>query len=261
MRLIDTHCHLYHQDYDPDRDDVIARAYAAGVEQLVVIGYDLPSSEAAVALAAGSEHIYATVGVHPHEAEAYSEELQERIGALAHAPRVVAIGEIGFDFYRDLSPRDAQERAFRAQIQLALALRLPIVVHTRESVAETLEVLADYAPAGLRGVMHCWSGTQEQADRALELGFVLGIGGVVTFKNGRSLQEIVARVPLECLVLETDCPYLAPTPHRGRRNEPGYVPLIAQGVAELRGLTMPEVAAATTATAERLFGLSASART
>lgn len=258
--LIDTHCHLNHRDYDSDREDVIARARAAGVDHLVVIGYDLPSSEAALALAA-SDGFYATVGIHPHDAEAYSDEAQERIGALARDPRVVAIGEVGLDFYRDLSPRDAQERAFRAQVELALATRLPIVVHTRDSISETLEVLADYAPAGLRGIMHCWSGTQEQADRAIELGFVLGIGGVVTFKNARQLQEAVARLPLESLVLETDCPYLAPTPHRGQRNEPAYVALVAQRVAELRGVSVEEVGNATTANAEHLFGLSTSART
>lgn len=255
-RYFETHCHLNHPQFDVDREAVLARARAAGVSELLLIGYDLDSSRRAVELARPEEGLYAAVGIHPHDAEAWSASLEAEVRALAGRPGVVAIGEIGLDFYRDLSPRGAQYTAFRAQLELAAELRLPFVVHTRESVSPSLDVIQPYAEAGARGIMHCWSGTLEEARRARSLGMLLGIGGVLTYKKPGELPEVVADTPLEGLVLETDCPYLPPVPHRGRRNEPAYLTLTAARAAELQGIEAPALAAATRANALRLFGLS-----
>ncbi|MBI3909701.1 MAG: TatD family hydrolase [Armatimonadetes bacterium] len=251
--LVDTHCHLNHPDFAQDAPAVLARARQAGVQALVVIGYDLPSSEAALRLAESEPDVFAAVGLHPHEAEAWSAARAAQLGEMAARPRVVAIGECGLDFYRELAPRAAQYAAFHAQLQLAGEMGLPVVIHTRNSVAEALDITAPYAARGVHGVFHCWSGGAEEARRAVDLGFCLGIGGVVTFKNARDLHAIAAQAPGDRLVLETDAPYLAPTPHRGRRNEPAYLTLVAARVAELRGTPVATLAAATTANAGRLF--------
>jgi TatD DNase family protein len=251
--LIDTHCHLYHRDYDGDRDVVIARAVEAGVEAMVVIGYDLASSEAAVRLASADRRLFATVGIHPHDAVTLDDAALARLRELAANPRVVAIGEIGLDFYRDVSPREVQERAFRIQVELARELSLPIVLHTRESDAEVLALLEQWRIGAYRGILHCFGNDVATAERAFHLGLHVGIGGVLTFKNARALQETVGTLPLERIVLETDCPYLAPHPFRGRRNEPSHVTLVAAKLAELHARPLDEVAAVTTANAQRLF--------
>lgn len=251
--LVDTHSHLNHPDFATDLLAVLARARAAGVRACVVIGYDLASSAAAVALAEREADLFAAVGLHPHEAERWSEVVATSLRRWASHPRVVAIGECGLDFYRDHAPRPAQEHAFREQLALAVEVGLPVVIHTRESVAAALAAVAPFARGGLRGVFHCWSGNADEAARAVELGFFLGIGGVITFKNASSLHAIAATAPLDRIVLETDAPYLAPMPHRGRRNEPAYVALVAERIATLRGLDIPAVAAATTANAQTLF--------
>jgi len=251
----ETHCHLNHERFADDLPAVLERARAAGVSHLTLIGYDLPSSRRAAEMARPEEGLLATVGIHPHDAENWDGEAERELRRLAEAPGVVAIGEIGLDFYRDLSPREAQYTALRAQLELAAELGLPIVVHTRESVTPSLDVIEPYARQGLRGIMHCWSGSVEEARRARGLGLLLGIGGVVTYKKAMELPEVVAATELEGLVLETDCPYLPPTPHRGQRNEPAYLPLIAARVAELQGVSLPEVAARTQETAARLFGV------
>jgi TatD DNase family protein len=249
----ETHCHLNNRQFDPDRNEVIRRARQAGVRELAEIGYDLPSSRAASDLAEAEEDIYAVVGVHPHDADSWSSEVEAEIRDLAARPRTIAIGEIGLDFYRDLSPREDQHRAFQRQMELAGELDMPVVIHTRDSMPEALAVLEPYARAGLRGVLHCWSGTVEEAARAREMGFLLGIGGVVTYKNAGDLPEVVARSPLSTLLLETDCPYLSPVPHRGKRNEPAYVPLVAERVAALKGIPVEEVAAVTREAGRSLF--------
>lgn len=245
MHLIDTHCHLNHRDFAGDLEAAIDRARQAGVEQMVVIGYDLPSSERAVELADARPELWATVGVHPHHAVDLETDLLARLRGLAAHPRVVAIGEVGLDFYRNLSPADAQDRAFRAQVELALSLGLPVVVHTRDSTPEALALLFEYRDAGLLCLLHCWSGTPEEARRVTDAGWWLGIGGVLTFKNAPQLHAVAAAAPLDWIVLETDAPYLAPQPHRGRRNEPAYLPLVARRLAELKGVDVAEVAAQT----------------
>jgi TatD DNase family protein len=252
--LIDTHCHLNHRDFAHDREAVLARARAAGVGAMVVIGYDLPSSEAAVALAEAEPSLFAAVGVHPHEAASLDDRAVTRLVELARCPKVVAIGEIGLDFYRDLSPRAAQEAAFRRQLAVARELSLPFVVHTRGSEGEVLEVLEGEGALGVPGVLHCFSAGPQIAARAFSLGLVVGLGGILTFKNARALHQTVASLPLDRIVLETDCPYLAPHPHRGQRNEPAYVALVAAQLASLQGRATDEVARVTTANARRLFG-------
>lgn len=257
--IFETHCHLNNAQFEPDLDATLQRARDAGVRELLLIGYDLESSREVVAMAAPEAGIYAAVGIHPHDAASWSADTEAELRRLLAAPGVLAVGEIGLDFYRDLSPREAQFPAFRAQLELALELGLPIVVHTRESMAASLEVLEPYARRGLRGIMHCWSGTVEEARFARELGFLLGVGGVVTYKKPGALPDVIAESPLESLVLETDSPYLPPTPYRGKRNEPGYLPLIAHRVAEIKGLPVDEICSATRQNALRLFRLEAGA--
>ncbi len=232
--IFETHCHLNNARFDEDRDAVIDRARAAGVTEFLEIGYDLESSRQAVAMSDPQRRIFAAVGFHPHDAASWDADAEREIRQLAAEPGVVAIGEIGLDFYRDLSPRDAQYAAFRAQLDMAVELGMPVIIHTRESMSEALEVLSPYGKSGLPGVLHCWSGTVAQAEEAVDFGFYLGIGGVLTYKNAGDLLDVVRAIPLERLLLETDCPYLPPTPYRGKRNEPAYLPLIAERIAELK---------------------------
>jgi TatD DNase family protein len=253
VSIFETHCHLNHARFDEDRETVIARARDAAVTELIEIGYDLESSRAAVALADTRAGLYAAVGLHPHDAAAWEAAAENEIRRLAAEPGVIAIGEIGLDFYRDLSPREAQFTAFAAQLDLAGELGLPVIIHTRQSMTEALAVLTPYGSAGLPGVLHCWNGSLAQAEEAVALGFYLGIGGVVTYKNAGELLDVVRAIPLDWLLLETDCPYLPPTPHRGKRNEPAYLPLIAEKIAELKGTSPETVAEVTRANALRLF--------
>lgn len=251
----ETHCHLNNAQYATDLITVLERARQAGVRALTVIGWDLDSSRAAVELARRHPGLHATVGVHPHEVEEWGPEMEASVREMARDPAVVAIGEIGLDFYRDLSPREKQYEAFRAQLEMAAELGLPIVVHTRESVGPAMDVIEPFAPDRLRGVMHCWSGTVEEARRARDFGFMLGIGGVLTYKKPGDLPDVVLDSPLESLVLETDCPYLAPTPHRGKRNEPAYLPLTAERLAAIKELPLEQVASVTFQNAARLFNI------
>ena len=252
MRLVDTHAHLDDRRYDQDRQAVIARCAAEGIG-IVTIGADLPSSEEAVRLAARYRQVWAAVGVHPHDAKSFPEDGIERLEALAKEKNVVAIGEIGLDYYRNLSPRADQLRVFRAQLHLAVRLSLPVVLHHRESTDDTLAVLSEHAP--LRGVVHAFQGDELLAQRFLDLGLHLGIGGPITYPANDALRRAVASASLDHLVLETDCPYLTPVPHRGKRNEPAYVTLVAEEVARVRGLPVEDVAVRTTTAACALFGL------
>jgi TatD DNase family protein len=248
----DTHCHLNHPDFASDAKQVWHRAREAGVHHAIVVGYDLASSETALQVAAGFDGCWASVGIHPHDAVQCEENALLRLHQLASQHRVVAIGEIGLDYYRNLSPKEAQQHALEQQMDLALQLRLPVIIHCRDAYDDLLDILSRYP---LRGVLHCFSGEVHHAQRAVEMGWYLGIGGVVTFRNAHTLREVVQHIPLENLILETDAPYLAPVPHRGKRNEPAYIPLIAQTVASLKHIPIEELATVTTQNARYLFSL------
>ncbi len=220
---------------------------------MVVVGYDLASSEEAVQLADGYEGVYAAVAVHPHDARHYDDSAGDRLCDLARNPRVVAIGEIGLDYHYDFSPRDAQYRAFQAQLALARECGLPVIIHCREAYPDTLDVLESEMDRALSGVMHCWAGSQAEAERALGLGMYLGFGGVITFKNAEETREVARTAPMDRLLVETDAPYLAPVPYRGKRNEPAYTLLAAEKLAEIRAVDLAAIASASTRNAETLF--------
>lgn len=252
--MIDSHCHIDFEAFEKNRDEVIADATKAGVHTLINIGADLLSSQRSAELAKTHDNIFAAVGVHPHDARSADQACLDQIRNLASGARVVAIGEIGLDYYRDLSPRDVQRQAFDQQLQLAVELKLPIVIHTREAFEETFEIVKQYAFDLPGGVFHCFPGNPSEAERVIELGFVLGIGGVVTYKNS-SMATVAAQVPLDKIILETDAPYLTPVPHRGKTNYPAYVRLVCDKVAELRGIPAAEVEKITDRTVQKLFGL------
>lgn len=244
MTWIDSHAHLEMEDFHPDRPQVIERALAQGVTGLITIGTDLDSSRKALALAKTYSLIYATVGVHPHEAAGFKPEILSRLTALAKDPLVVAIGEIGLDFYRNLSPPKSQKETFRHLIQLARAVSLPMVIHDREAHKEVLAILREEKAWEVGGVFHCFSGDWKMARHCLDLNFFLSITGAVTYKKASQLEEVVRQAPIESLLLETDAPYLAPIPYRGRRNEPAYLVHTAEQVARIRGMTLPELSRA-----------------
>jgi len=256
MRLFDTHAHLHFPDYADDLDAVLERARAAGVRGMVTIGTDRESNRAVTALAKRLPDVWATVGIHPHDAgEAAEADFGEMERLAGEEPKVVGFGEMGLDFFRDLSPREAQEKVFRRQIDIARRARKPIIVHCRDAHAETLAVLGEERAGETGGVMHCFSGNVEIARRCLDLGFYISLAGPVTYKNARALPEVARFVPGDRLVVETDCPYLPPTPHRGKRNEPAYVALTAACIAELRGTDPEALCDALTANAAKLFGI------
>lgn len=251
--LFDTHAHLHDPAFADDRTAVLARARAAGVGRILTIGTDVATSEAAVALAAAEPDVYAAVGIHPHDATAADAGALAAIARLASRPKVVAIGEIGLDFYRDLSPRPAQAAALAAQIGLARALGKPVLLHCRAAHAALLEVLAAEQVGAIGGVMHCFSGDLAVMRSALDLGLLVSIAGPVTYPNARRLAEVVQALPLDRTVIETDCPYLPPQPWRGRRNEPAYLPVTAGRVAEILDQPLATVARETTRNACALF--------
>jgi len=253
--LIDSHAHLDFSQFQSDRDEVIARAVDAGVTQIINVGTDLASSEASVSLAQRYPSVYATVGIHPHDAKTLTSEALNRLVQLASDEKVVAIGEIGLDFYRNLSPRHQQREAFRQQIRLAIELDMPVVVHDREAHAEVLKILQEEQAHRVGGVLHCFSGDLEMARGGLEMGFLISFAGPITY-SGEKKQAVAAQIPLERILVETDCPFLTPVPHRGRRNEPAYVRYVAEKIAEIRGISFEEVAEATSENARRVFGFS-----
>jgi TatD DNase family protein len=257
MNLIDTHTHLDFPQFDDDRECVIERAATAGVKAIINVGADLASSQAAVALAEVYPQIYAAVGVHPHDAKTLTKQMLEKLRALANHPKVVAIGEIGLDFYRDLSPREKQRQVFEQQLALASEAGKPVIIHDREAHKEVVAILRRWAEGCQQpvGVLHCFSGDLAMAQETIELGFYISIAGPVTFQNARRLRELVRQLPLEKLLVETDCPYLTPHPHRGKRNEPAYVKFVAQEVAHIKGLTLEELARVTSDNARALFAL------
>jgi TatD DNase family protein len=252
MHLVDSHAHLDFPQFDDDRDAVIRRAREAGLVVILNVGADLPSSRAAVALAEQYDLIYAAVGVHPHDAVTVTLAVLDELRTLARRPKVVAVGEIGLDYYRDLSPRPEQRRAFADQLALAAELDLPVVVHSREAHDDVLAALRGWTGSG---VLHSYSAGPERLEEVLGLGFSIGVSGPVTFRKADQLRAVAAAVPLERLLVETDCPYLTPAPYPSKRNEPAYVRYVVEAVARARGVPAEAVAQATAANARRLFGM------
>ncbi|MBV9120240.1 MAG: TatD family hydrolase [Chloroflexi bacterium] len=255
--LVDTHCHIQTQRFDADRGEVIERAAKAGVDMLVCVGFDETTNNAAQAIANAAQPgttILTTAGIHPHDASDCTPALLTQIEAWAQTGQIAAIGECGLDFFRNLSPPERQRDVFVDQIELAKSVSLPLVVHDRDAHESVLELLR--AHAGRQGVMHCFAGDWEFARSCLDLGFYISIAGPVTFQNAAAgLRETATNVPLDRLVVETDCPYLTPHPFRGQRNEPAMVRLVVEEIARLRGQDFAEIAAATSVNARALFGV------
>ncbi|MGB2768740.1 MAG: TatD family hydrolase [Candidatus Zixiibacteriota bacterium] len=253
--MIDTHAHLDFKQFDQDRSKVIDYALSTGVEKIVNIGVDLKSSESSIKLAEEHEQIYATVGFHPHDAKDLTEDSLKQITKLAQHEKVVAIGEIGLDFYRNLSPKEDQIRAFRKQIALAKELELPLVVHVREAWEQALTILRETEASKVGGVLHSFSGNSEQAKTAQDMGFYLGLNGTLTYPKSK-IQSVAREISLDSIVVETDCPFLSPAPHRGKRNQPAYVRLVLDKLSGLLDpLTFQDLERITTLNACRLFGL------
>lgn len=259
--LIDTHCHLDFDSFDADRDDVVLRAAQNGVTRIIIPATDLDSAKAACALAQKYAGVYAAVGVHPNSTADYTPSLIDALEENVTAPKMVAIGEIGLDYYRDWSPKAQQWHAFEDQLTLAARRELPVIIHNREASEDVISILSDWVktlPASLRerpGVLHSFSASPQIAEQALDLGFYLGFTGPITFKNAEETRRIAARVPLDRLLVETDAPFLAPMPHRGGRNEPDYVRYVADRLAALHHVSFEQMSAQTTQNAERLFQL------
>jgi TatD DNase family protein len=255
--LIDSHAHIQGKEYAGETEAVIARAREAGVEKIVVVGGagDMSSNTEAIALAESHPNIYATLGMHPHDAKDVADEDLEDLGKLTSHPKVVAVGESGLDYYYNHSPRDVQRRVFIQFIHMARETGLPIVVHERDAAQDAAELLRSEGAGKLRGVIHCFTGNYESACAYLELGFYLSFTGIITFKNAEPLRDVVRKVPLDRIFVETDSPYLTPVPHRGKRNEPAYVRFVAETIARIKDISLEEVAETTTRNVQNLFNI------
>jgi TatD DNase family protein len=264
IELVDSHAHLDFAQFDGELNSVLQRASEAGVTCVVTVGFDLESSHKAIALARDHGILRACVGVHPHDAASADSRVLESLRGLVEEDEVVGIGEIGLDYYRDRSPRDVQQRVFREQLDLAAEVGKPVVVHDRDAHGDVMTILCDWASGvssakgGKRqplGVVHCFSGDEAMAEELFQLGFYVSVAGPVTYSNASRLQEIVRGLPLDRLLVETDCPFLAPHPFRGKRNEPAHVRLVALKVAEVKNISLEEVARMTTDNARAVFGI------
>src|SRR5882762_3595559 len=249
--FIDSHAHIDGPEYDADRDEVIQRARDAGVRAMLTVGTGDPHSgalERAIQLAEDHADIFAAIGTHPHDARLFDDRAEERIKRLIkESTQVIAWGEIGLDYHYDNSPRDVQRQVFRRQLRLAREAGLPVIIHTREAEDDTIEILrSEWSDPGRRGIMHCFSGSLHLAEAALSLGFLISFAGVLTFKKADELRDVARQVPLERLLIETDCPYLTPVPFRGRRNEPAHVVEVARCLADIHGKTAEEIGRRTT---------------
>jgi len=257
--FVDSHAHIEGAEFDADREAVIQRAIDAGVEIIVCVGNGevaIDSHAAALRIAEEHSFIYTTVGVHPHEARLLDDQLFTRLQDLAQHPKVIAWGEIGLDYHYDNSPRDVQREAFKRQLRAARERQLPISIHTREAEADTLAILSEeWSDSKLGGVIHCFTGTRSFAEAAVELGFLISFSGVVTFKKAEDLRETARLLPSDKVLIETDAPFLAPVPYRGRRNEPAYVIETARALAEIRGTTDEEIGRTTSENFKQLFKL------
>ena len=258
--LIDTHTHLDDTRYDGDRNETIERARKAGVGAFLTIGCDLATSRSAVTLADQHADVYASVGVHPHEVKQIGDGWYDELRRLARHEKVVAYGEIGLDYHYNHSSPQEQRQRFREQVQLARELRLPVIIHTREAQQDTIAILKEEMASEVGGVFHCFSGDAWLAKDALDLGFYLSFSGILTFQNATMLREIARQTPLDRVLIETDCPYLTPVPHRGKRNEPAFVSHVARQLAEIHSeLSLEKIEEATTDNARRLFRLAKTA--
>ena len=255
--LIDTHCHLDMDAYENDLEAVIQSAADAGITRIVTIGIDLSSSRKAVKLAKRFPRVWSTIGIHPHNAASVDTDTLEQLKLLAQDKRnkVAGYGEIGLDYAKNYAPRDVQVRNFELQLDIAKELNLPIIIHDRDAHDKTLDILKAHAPFPALGVMHCFSGDIELARKIIDLGLYISIPGIVTFNKSDVMQQVAREIPLERLILETDGPFLSPVPYRGKTNTPEYLLYTAQKIAEMRGISLDEVAKATTFNAETLFSL------
>lgn len=236
--FVDVHAHLDDEAFDADRQQVLDRIKEAGIT-VINAGSDMTSSRSSVKLAQENDFIYACIGIHPHDAQKAGEDYLKELEVMAENPKVIGIGEIGLDYYYDISERETQKKVFMQQLDLARSLDLPVVIHDRDAHQDTLDILKEVRPA--KGLMHCYSGSLEMAQELLRLGFYFSFGGVITFKNAKKPKEVASRLPLDRILLETDCPYLSPEPYRGKRNDPTRIPVIAKQLAQLRGITVDEI--------------------
>ncbi|MCZ0703617.1 TatD DNase family protein [Natronobacillus azotifigens] len=253
--LFDTHVHLNVEHFDQDREEVIERAKEAGVEKMVVVGFDHETIPKAIALAEEYSFLYAAVGWHPVDAIDFTEKELDWLEELVKHPKVVALGEMGLDYHWDKSPKEIQAEVFRQQIRLAKKVEIPIIIHNREATEDILTILKEEHAEAVGGIMHCYNDSVDYVQTCLDLNFYISLGGPVTFKNAKLPKEVAKVVPLDRLLIETDCPFLAPHPNRGKRNEPAYVSLVAEKIAELRGVPVEEIEQATTENGKRLFRL------
>ena len=257
--FIDSHAHVDGPEFDGDRDEVIERARVAGVTTILNVGTGDPHAgvlERAVELGKKHDSVYTAIGTHPHDARLYDDAAEAKIKTLIQSEHVIAWGEIGLDFHYDNSPRDVQVAVFKRQLQAARECGLPVVIHTREAERETIEILqTEYAGAERRGVFHCFSGSAELAQQAIALGFMISFSGIVTFKKAEGMRDVAKQVPLERLLIETDCPYLTPVPYRGKRNEPAYVVEVARCLAGVHGVELEQMARITSENFQRFFRL------
>lgn len=251
MKLVDTHCHITDDKYDDDRDKIL-KEIEENLEFAVNIGFDLESSKRSIDLADRYDFMYAVVGVHPTDINGYNDELEENLEKLALHPKVVAIGEIGLDYHWMKDEKEKQKSIFRRQLEMAKRVNKPVVIHTRDATNDTLEILKEYPE--IKGIVHCYPGSYESAVELMD-NYYFGVGGVITFKNARKLVEAVTKIPLERLVIETDAPYLTPTPFRGKRNNPVYVEYVARKIAEIKGVSYEEVVKITTENAKEIYGI------
>ncbi|ERN53515.1 TatD family hydrolase [Alkalihalophilus marmarensis] len=253
--LFDTHVHLNADQFEDDVEEVINRAKEAGVSEMVVVGFDEKTINRALELIEKYDMLYAAVGWHPVDAIDMKDEHLVWLEELAANPKVVALGEMGLDYHWDKSPKEVQKEVFRKQIQLAKKVKLPIVIHNREADQDIVDILEEEKAEEVGGIMHCFGGSVEIAERCLKMNFYISLGGPVTFKNAKRPKEVAKHIPMDRLLIETDCPYLAPHPYRGKRNEPAYVKLVAEEIAGLKEVNVDEVANTTRENAKRLFGI------
>ncbi|QNO16654.1 TatD family hydrolase [Alkalicella caledoniensis] len=253
--MIDSHCHMENPKYQGNVDDLIRDCVDEGIIAMVNTGYDIPSSKQSILLSEKYEQVYATVGIHPHDAKESQQGYLNQLGDLSKNSKVVAIGEIGLDYYYDLSPRETQKMVFAQQLSLSFDLKKPFVIHQRDAMGDMLSIIDDFPNPINGGVFHCYSGSLETAKELVKKGYMLSIGGPITFKNAKKTVEVVKNIPLEYLLVETDCPYLTPEPYRGKLNYPYYVKYVIEKIAQIKGVEPEEVAAKTTTNANKFFRL------